>query len=140
VYDDTEASLPFNSVALSSSFHTGRDLSDFWVVDSACSNNLTACRGDLVSFEPCRVLLESAVSGLTSRAVALSDSPSLSCLVMLSTELFTHRLPPTSPLGLLNALDVSLVLVGCNHTTAACSFFQHIMTLAFSWFPQEWAC
>jgi hypothetical protein len=29
VYDDREASLPFNFVAFSSSFHTGRDLSDF---------------------------------------------------------------------------------------------------------------
>jgi hypothetical protein len=34
-YDDTEVSVPFSSVAFSSSLAPGRDLSQFWVVDSA---------------------------------------------------------------------------------------------------------
>jgi hypothetical protein len=52
-YDDTEVSVPFNSVAFSSSLTPGRDLSRFWVVDSACSINLTAFRSDFVTFTPC---------------------------------------------------------------------------------------
>jgi hypothetical protein len=47
--DDTEVSVPFNIVAFSSSFAHGRDLSQFWVVDSACSINLTAFRSDLAT-------------------------------------------------------------------------------------------
>jgi hypothetical protein len=38
-FDDTEVSVPFTSVAFSSSIVPGRDLSHFWVVDSACSIN-----------------------------------------------------------------------------------------------------
>jgi hypothetical protein len=34
-YDDTEVSVPFSSFAFSSSITHGRDLSQFWVVDSA---------------------------------------------------------------------------------------------------------
>jgi hypothetical protein len=41
-YVDTEVSVHFSSVAFSSSFTPGRDLSQFWVIDSACSINLTA--------------------------------------------------------------------------------------------------
>jgi hypothetical protein len=51
-YDDTEVSVPFSSVAFSSSLTPGRDLSQFWVVDSACSINLTAFRGDFVTSPP----------------------------------------------------------------------------------------
>jgi hypothetical protein len=51
-YDDTEVSVPFNYVAFSSSLAPGRDLSQFWVVDSACSMNLTAFRSDFVTFTP----------------------------------------------------------------------------------------
>jgi hypothetical protein len=44
-YDDTEVSVPFSFVAFSSSITPpGRDLSQYWVVDSACSINLTAFR------------------------------------------------------------------------------------------------
>jgi hypothetical protein len=49
-YDDTEVSVPFSSLALSSSLAHGRDLSQFWVVDSACSVNSTAFRSDFVTF------------------------------------------------------------------------------------------
>jgi hypothetical protein len=41
-YDDIEVSVPFSYVELSSSLAYGRDLSQFWVVDSACSINFTA--------------------------------------------------------------------------------------------------
>jgi hypothetical protein len=51
-YDDTEVSVPFSSVAFSSSVTPGRNLSQFWVVDSACSINLTAFKGDFVRFTP----------------------------------------------------------------------------------------
>jgi hypothetical protein len=49
-YDDTEVSVLFNYVAFSSSLAPGRELSQFWVFDSACSINLTAFRGDFVTF------------------------------------------------------------------------------------------
>jgi hypothetical protein len=51
-HDDTEVSVPFSSVAFSSSLTPGRDLSQFWVVDSTCSINLTAFRGDFATFTP----------------------------------------------------------------------------------------
>jgi hypothetical protein len=41
-YDDTEVSVPFSFVAFSPSFPPGRDLCQFWVVDSTYSINLTA--------------------------------------------------------------------------------------------------
>jgi hypothetical protein len=52
VYDDTKVSLPSSYVAFFFSLDHGRDISDFWVVDSACSINLAACRDDFVTFEP----------------------------------------------------------------------------------------
>jgi hypothetical protein len=51
-YDDTEVSVPFSSVAFSSSLTPGRNLSMFWVVDSACSIYLTAFRSAFVTFTP----------------------------------------------------------------------------------------
>jgi hypothetical protein len=48
---DIEVSVPFTSVAFSSSLAPGRDLSQFSVVDSACSINLTAFRHDFVTFD-----------------------------------------------------------------------------------------
>jgi hypothetical protein len=51
-YDDDEVSVPFSSVTFSSSHAPGRNLSQFWVVDSACSINLTAFRDDFVKFRP----------------------------------------------------------------------------------------
>jgi hypothetical protein len=50
--DDDEVSVPFSSVAFSSSLAPGRNLSQFWVVDSACSINLTAFQDDFVMFTP----------------------------------------------------------------------------------------
>jgi hypothetical protein len=51
-YDDTEVSVPFRFVAFSSSLAPGRDLSQFWVVDSTCLMNLTAFRSVFVMFAP----------------------------------------------------------------------------------------
>jgi hypothetical protein len=51
-YDDDEVSVPFIYVAFSSSLAPGRNLSQFWVVDSACSISLTAFRDDFVEFTP----------------------------------------------------------------------------------------
>jgi hypothetical protein len=51
-YDDDEVIVPFSSVAFSSSLAPGRNLSQLWIVDSACSINLTAFRGDFVKFTP----------------------------------------------------------------------------------------
>jgi hypothetical protein len=71
-YDETEASVPFSSVAFSSSLTPGRNLSEFGVVDSACSINLTAFKSDFARFTP--PPLPRALEGLvlTSRAVAPS--------------------------------------------------------------------
>jgi hypothetical protein len=52
VYDGTHVSISFSSVAFSSSLTTGRDLSAFWVVDSAYSINITVFLGDFITFEP----------------------------------------------------------------------------------------
>jgi hypothetical protein len=49
---DTEVSAPFSFVAFSSFLTRGRDLSQLWVIDSACSINLTALRGDFITFAP----------------------------------------------------------------------------------------
>jgi hypothetical protein len=51
-YDATEVGTTFCSLAFSASTPPGRDLSDFWVVDFACSIYLTAFRSDFVSFDP----------------------------------------------------------------------------------------
>jgi hypothetical protein len=51
-YDDTEVSVPFSSIAFSSSLAHGRDLSMFWVIESACSFNLTAFRSDFGKVAP----------------------------------------------------------------------------------------
>jgi hypothetical protein len=51
-YDYSEVSVPFSSVAFSSSLALGRDMPQFWVIDSACSINLTTFRGDFVTFDP----------------------------------------------------------------------------------------
>jgi hypothetical protein len=51
-FDDLKVSVPFTSVAFSSSIAPGHDLSQFWVADSACSINLSAFRCDFVTFDP----------------------------------------------------------------------------------------
>jgi hypothetical protein len=51
-YDDTEVGTSFASVAFASAASTVADLSDYWVVDSACSVNLTSFRSDFSEFHP----------------------------------------------------------------------------------------
>jgi hypothetical protein len=53
-YDDTEVSATFCSIAFCASTPPGRDLSQLWVVDYACSINLIAFRSDFVSFDNLR--------------------------------------------------------------------------------------
>jgi hypothetical protein len=52
VYEVVEINVYYNYVAFSSSLTHGRDLSQFWVVDSACSINLISFRSDFVSLDP----------------------------------------------------------------------------------------
>jgi hypothetical protein len=49
-YDDTEVGTSFASVAFTSATANVADLSDYWVVDSACSVNLTSFRSDFSEF------------------------------------------------------------------------------------------
>jgi hypothetical protein len=51
-YDDTEVSVSFTSIAFASPASSIVDMSDYWVVDSACSVNLTAFRSDFFEFNP----------------------------------------------------------------------------------------
>jgi hypothetical protein len=97
--DDDEVSVPFSSVAFSSSLTPGRNLSQFWVVDSACSINLTAFRDNFVKFTPPPLPLVWEETALKLRAVArcgfLSDLP----LSSLFTARCMHYTPPTYPLA-----------------------------------------
>jgi hypothetical protein len=71
-YDDTEVSVPFTYVAFPSSLTPGRDLSQFWVVHSACSITLTAFGGDFSTFTP-----PSAPSRVSGVGVDVKGSGSL---------------------------------------------------------------
>jgi hypothetical protein len=137
-YDDTEVSVPFNIVAFSSSLTPGRDLSQLWVVDPACSINLTAFRGDFGSFTPPPLPLAWVGSASTLRAVAQYGFLFGWNPAKLSTARSMHCTPLTCPLALLSASAASLVSVGCNPTVAVNFFSLLTVTLAFSWYPQEW--
>jgi hypothetical protein len=113
-YNDTEVSFPFNSVAFSSSLTPGRDLSQFWVVDSACSINLTAFRGDFTTFTPPPPLplawvgSVSTLRALTQCGFLFSWHPARSF-----TARSMHYTPPTCHLALLNASGDFLVTIKC---------------------------
>jgi hypothetical protein len=81
-YNDKGVSLPLSYVAFSSSLAPGRDLSEFWVVDSASSINLTAFRSDFVSFDP-----PSGSSRVGGANVAVKDSGKVEILIPL---VFVH--------------------------------------------------
>jgi hypothetical protein len=85
-YDDTEASVPFNSVAFSSSLTPARNLSHHWVVDSACSINLTAFKDDFVRFAS-----HSAPSRVLGVGVDVKGSGSVRISVKLASGLLAHR-------------------------------------------------
>jgi hypothetical protein len=74
-FDNTEVSVPFSFVAFSSSLALGRDLSKFWVVDSACSINFP--RFKVLSLRSPRPPLPIACVGsvLTLSAVAKCGFP-----------------------------------------------------------------
>jgi hypothetical protein len=76
-YDD-EVSVPFSSVALSASLTPSRDLSQFSVVNSACSINLTAYRSDFATFAP---------SSAPSRVGGVGVDMKGSCSVRISLRL-----------------------------------------------------
>jgi hypothetical protein len=73
-YDGIGVSVPFSSVAFSSSLIPGRDLSQCWVVDMASLTTLTAFRSDFVTSSYLRALFVWVVSVLTFWATALSES------------------------------------------------------------------
>jgi hypothetical protein len=85
-YDDTEVSVPFSSVAFSSSLTPGRNLSQLWVVDSAYSINLTAFKSDFVRFTP-----PSAPSRVAGVGVDGKGSGSVRISVMLASGRLIHR-------------------------------------------------
>jgi hypothetical protein len=86
VYDDIEVGVPFSSVAFSSSLTHGRNLSQFWVVDSACSINITAFKGDFVRFTP-----PSAPSRVGGVGVYVKGSGSARISARLASGRLIHR-------------------------------------------------
>jgi hypothetical protein len=79
-------SVPLSYVAFSSSLTSGRDLSQFWVVDSACSINLAAFRGDFATFIP-----PSAPSRVGGVGVDVKGSGSVRISVRLACGQIIHR-------------------------------------------------
>jgi hypothetical protein len=77
-YDDTEVSATFCSIAFFASAPPGRDLSQFWVVDYACSINLTAFRSDFVSFD-----LPSGISRVGGEGVDVRGSGNVEIAIPL---------------------------------------------------------
>jgi hypothetical protein len=84
--DDSEVSVPFNSIAFSSSLAPGRDLSQFLVVDSTCSIKLTAFRSDFVTFAP-----PSAPSRVGGVGVDVKGSGSMRISIRLAYGQAIHR-------------------------------------------------
>jgi hypothetical protein len=85
-YDDSEVSVPFNSVAFSSFLAHGRDLSQFWVIDSACSINLTTFQSDFVTFAP-----HSAPYRVDGVGVDVKGSGMVQISTILSSHQAIHR-------------------------------------------------
>jgi hypothetical protein len=85
-FDDSEVSVPFTSVAFSSSCAPGRDLSQFWVVDSASSINLTAFRHDFVKFNSPSI--PSRVGGV---GVDVKGSGTVRLSILLASSQLIHR-------------------------------------------------
>jgi hypothetical protein len=79
-------SAPFSSIASSSSLALRRDLSQFRVVDSACSINLTAFRSDFVTLAP-----PSAPSRVGGVGVDVQGSVSVRISIRLASCQTTHR-------------------------------------------------
>jgi hypothetical protein len=86
-FDDTELSVPFAHIALSSSIAPGRDLSECWVVDSACSINLTGFRSDFVTFDP-----PSTPSRVGGVGVDVNGSGTVRISILLASSQTIHRI------------------------------------------------
>jgi hypothetical protein len=86
-FDDTELSVPFAHVALSSSIAPCRDLSHCWVVDSGCSINLTGFRSDFVTFDP-----PSTPSRVGGVRVDVKGSGTLRISIILASSQTIHRI------------------------------------------------
>jgi hypothetical protein len=97
-FDDTEVSVPFTFVAFSSSIVAGHDLSQFWVVDSTCSINLTVYPHDFVAFDP-----PSTPSRVGGVGVYVKGRGTLRLSVLLESGLLIHR-----TIHVLYYLDLSL--------------------------------
>jgi hypothetical protein len=138
-YDDTEVSVPFNSVAFSSSLSPGRDLSQFWVIDSACFN-LTAFRGDFTTCAP-----PSAPSRVGGVGVDVKGSGSMRISVWLASGQLIHRTVHalyTPDMSSRSAQRIGRLLsVIWMQSHSGCDFFPLVTPImASSWSPQEWVC
>jgi hypothetical protein len=80
-------SVSFNAFAFSSSLTYGRDLSQFWVVDSAYSINFTAFRNDSVSFNP-----PSGTSRVGGVGVDIRGSNKVKIAIPIVYGMFTYRI------------------------------------------------
>jgi hypothetical protein len=119
--DDNEVSVPLGSVAFSSSLTPGRNLSQLWVVDSACSINLTAFRDDFVEFTP-----PSAPSRVGGVGVDVKGSGSVRISVRLASGKLFHRTVyalDTPDLSSRSAQRIGrLLCVSCMQTHSGCEF------------------
>jgi hypothetical protein len=139
-YDDTRVSVPVSSVAFSSSLALGRDLPQFWVIDSAHSINLIAFQGDFVTFSPPSV--PSRVGGV---GVDVKGSGTIRITIPLALgqsihrtnhALYTPGMTSCSTQHIGRLLNVSWMQTHCG-----CEFvFPLTLTLECSWCPHEWVC
>jgi hypothetical protein len=132
-YDDTEVSVPFSSVAFSSSLTPGRDLSQLWVVYSASSINLTAFRGDFVTFTPPPLHFAWVGPESTLKAVAQCGFLLGLPLAILFTARYMHCTPLTCPLVVLSTSADSLVSLGCSLVAAVNSSSPMTLIMVFLW-------
>jgi hypothetical protein len=138
-YDDDDVSVPFNSVAFSSSLAPCRNLSQLWVVDSACSINLTALRDDFVKFTP-----PSAPSRVGGVGVDVEGSGSVRISVRLAYGQLIHRIVYalyTPDLSSRSAQRIGRLLsTRCKRTADVNSSSPLTLTLVCFWYPQAWVC
>jgi hypothetical protein len=139
-YYDTEVSVPFSFVAFSSFLTPSRDLSQLWVVDSACSINLTAFRGDFSMLTPPPLPLAWVGSASTLRAVSQCGFPFGWHVATPFTARSMQYTPSTFHLALLSASGDSSVSAGCNHAAAVNYVFLVTLTMVFLLCPHEWVC
>jgi hypothetical protein len=139
-YDDTEVSATFCSIAFSAYATPGRDLSQFWAVDSACSINLAAFRSKFVSFDPPSGTSRVGVWVLMCVGAATLRLPSHLYPGRSHVAKFTRGIPVTCRHAMHSALAAFLVSARCNPTSAVKSFFLVTRMLDCCWYPKEWVC